>query len=470
MFEATTYHEKVSAVHNNMLKQFFSTLPDELLTPFMPFYQQALAAEQMLKVGHAEAVLGTCEIDANNRAQLAWVSALMSLNMGRTFFGNKIQGATFEGAIGTKSFGKRWKTWLSELPDLDDSLSPEMITGFYVDQTHGYPVPYFVAVTNDQIIAYCANKRQGTMVAQQLYINHVPANWNWSAGARFEMFPYRADVTRAQIVIELAKAVIEQGVTTLVIPQDGSEAVLEALRAGSYDTTLSIQVFDGEHSIVFVPEGELKALHEADRAEELAADRAEAAAERKAVSLPFDSDDWRYYDHRVFRCVATYEQASDTIEVKRMSNQDVSFRNQPQLMDDAAPASQIVPGQYLQVEQWEDPFENGGHFLITAIRDIASDPRPVEPQATDETEAATTVAVEAVSIDCETPEGLGFKVKRYVNEPILVTYENGDSALVMPFEIDFTRNPSIDTDAGETPERFGGAYRALRFSGVPAAS
>lgn len=277
MFEPKTYTEKVAGLTTVMFKQLVGSLPEAVQQDFLPFYRQAMAAEQLMKVGHANDVLGPVMIEDSRRAQLAWVTALLSLNLGRVFFNNRLTGAKFDGALGTKSYGMKFKPWIASLPDMDDSFGVDMASGFYRDSSRDHP--YFVAVVNNQIITYIASGPQ--VFAQQLYLEHLPPQYNW-LGAREEIFPYRGDVTRVQVAVEFARAVIAEGVTTLVIPQESHEEIMAALTAGGFNTTLEIVIDDAERPIEQLSPPEAQAISIQDQEEE----QAEAAQEHSETAHP----------------------------------------------------------------------------------------------------------------------------------------------------------------------------------------
>ncbi len=273
MFEPKTYHEKIQGLYTATLKQLISYLPVETQQQFQNSYRAALSSEQLLKVSEAERVLGPVDLGADERCQLTWALELLSRNIGRTFFGNSIRAATHEGALATKSFGVKYKAWLKSLPDLDESMSAEMASGFYADNTltpmGQLPRPYFVAAVNDQLIFITPGRAR--LYAQQLYIKHLPENFNW-AGAREEIFPYRADVSRGAIAVALAQALMREGITTFIVPFESNEAVMQALSDAELDKQMTIKVEADATPIEQIKPDEMAALSEADEAEETPAE------------------------------------------------------------------------------------------------------------------------------------------------------------------------------------------------------
>jgi hypothetical protein len=247
MFEPKTYHEKTAHIYQLLLKDLITALPESVLQEIAPTYQQVMRSEFALRLAHAEEILGPVLIPAEERAQTLWVRRLLSANLGRTFFKNQLQGATHDGALGTKSYGMRWKDWLAQLPDLyTDLRAGALSTSFYADnsvvQVKGdQPIPYFIMRTENQIVMFAPS---GTnLAAHQLYLSHLSEKFNWQV-AEDELFVYRADLTRGAVAVALANALIAQGVNTLVVPFEGQTVVQRALADAGIDLIMTVILED----------------------------------------------------------------------------------------------------------------------------------------------------------------------------------------------------------------------------------
>lgn len=284
MFEPKTYQEKIGLVYRSLVLRLAQYLPSNHAREIQQEVNQIAQIEQMLKVQEANSILGDVTIPDESRATLLWVRNFLAANLGRTAWNSKLKGATHEGAIGTKTFGQKWRTWLNQLPQAFTDFNDKMPTGFYVDSgqlmaRHDLPRLFLIVNTGSQIILFAPIDQN--VVSQQVYSSHVPENFNWN-GFDQEMFQYRADLTKGDFAVALANALINQGVTTLAIPADDLEEVTPALKAAGLDAILTtVSVAADEAGAVPLSNEETTAGIEADAAENNAA-VAEEIAELEA--------------------------------------------------------------------------------------------------------------------------------------------------------------------------------------------
>lgn len=297
MFEPKTYHDKCAHLQQLLLGELIHTLPEEQLAQIAPTYAKVMQANLRLKIVHAEDVLGAVTIPAGERAQLNWVRRLLTANLGKPFFNKQLAGASHEGALGTKSHGTKWKTLLEQLPELyDDMRNGALANGFYVDRSvqvvrGDLPIPYLVIKTAEQVMLFGFNGAQ--LVGHQIYTNHLPKDFSWHQ-AEQEMFPYRADISRGDLAVAFANALINQGVTSLVVPFDGAELVKQALIDAGLDTVLTLlddpEAEPGERALSeeeIAAEADEEPLEDADDLK-VAEDDAEVAEDLKAAEAFYD--------------------------------------------------------------------------------------------------------------------------------------------------------------------------------------
>ena len=286
MFEPKSYDAKKIVVLESLVQEIIRSLPPQSIEAVKQSYFGAMNALQQLKIVHANEVLGPVTIEGEERAVLKWVRDLLAANVGRTFFQSKIKGATFDGAIGTKSFGQKWRGWVNQLPQLMESINPETTSCFvqdtsFVRSRHEVGNVSLLVRIRNQIIVFTPNGPQ--LSAFNIYVDHVAENFNWQL-FETELFSYRADVTRGELAVALANAVINQGVTTLAVPADGAESVVAALNAAGLDKVLNIIVEDAETAgATPINDNEAAKLHGEDL-QEISAD---AAVEIRAAQADF---------------------------------------------------------------------------------------------------------------------------------------------------------------------------------------
>lgn len=325
MFEPKTHFDKQVVVLRELVTEVIRSLPPQSIEAVKQSYFGAMNALEQLKIVHANEVLGPVTIEGEERAVLKYARDLLAANVGRTFFQSKIKGATFDGAIGTKSFGQKWRGWVNQLPQLMDSINPDATSTFVQDASfvrsrhEAASVSLLVRVRN-QLIVFTPNGAQ--LSAFNIYVDHVPENFNWQL-FQTELFSYRADITRGELAVALANAVIAQGVTTLAVPADGSEGVLAALNAAGLDKVMTIIVEDAEDNAATpINDNEAAKLH-GEHLQEVSAD---AAVEIRAQAA-------EYHDILAARAVTDGDpevvtlrlHRDDRIEVRLTDGKDASF-------------------------------------------------------------------------------------------------------------------------------------------------
>lgn len=325
MFEPKTYEGKQSVVLRELLLEVIRSLPPQSIEAVKQSYFGAMNALEQLKIVHANEVLGPVTIEGEERAVLKYARDLLAANVGRTFFNSKIKGATFDGAIGTKSFGQKWRAWVNQLPQLFDLVNPDATSCFvqdtsFVRSRHEVGAVSLLVRIRNQIIVFTPNGP--ALSAFNIYVDQVPENFNWQL-FQTELFSYRADVTRGELAVALANAVIAQGVTTFAVPADGSEGVMAALTAAGLDKVLTIIVEDAEdNASAPINDNEAAKLH-GEHLKEVSAD---AAVEIHAQAA-------EYHDIMSARPVAGADpeivtlrlHRDERLEVRLLDGKDTSF-------------------------------------------------------------------------------------------------------------------------------------------------
>ncbi len=273
MFEPKSYFEKRMTILEGLVISMLGALPPESIQYVQQPYNQFLQQSMRIKAELAESVVGENTVPLEDRPDPDWIRKVVTENLGRTVFNAKLQGSQLEGAIGSKSFGQKYLPWLKSLPNLDESWAADMATGFYADLSHqrnpgDLPLLALVINTGDRLILTAfVGAQQHTA---QLYIDHVPATFNWNF-AREEFTFFRRDISKADYITGLAKALVSQERTSIAVePALAELAVLSELGLDVVVTSDSVEVVPG------TPE-EQKEVHEqlrAEHAEDFAAEKA----------------------------------------------------------------------------------------------------------------------------------------------------------------------------------------------------
>jgi hypothetical protein len=267
MFEPKTYAEKRAAM-NEILTQQLANVVLRIADPqTKPHVQMMLEqygrGQQTLRDVEANRVLGPVAFEdqvtyANSQTILDY---LMS-NVGRTYFGTEHHTLAPNGSIGTPGFGIKFKDWLASLPEYDNSISKDMVSGFYRDTVTngmGNPLPLLILRNGNELIAVLFRVYVSVMT---LNLDHVPADYRWESTSHYplrgEMFSYRGDLTVAKLEEELTAALAVHGITDLVKPKlpelPESEVVSENVVVRDFETDMvrlsDPEIFDADRDLI----------------------------------------------------------------------------------------------------------------------------------------------------------------------------------------------------------------------------
>ena len=293
MFEPKSYYEKRLMVLEGLVVSLISALPQESLQYIQGPYHQFLNQTTRLKNQEADNQLGDNPVPAADRPSEKWIQKVLTDNLGRTVFANKLRGSSLEGAIGTKSFGQKYVPWIRSLPEIDQSWAPDMATGFYQDsgQTRSekdLPMLTLVINTPDQLIVLAVVGARH--YAAQLFKSLIPANFNWEF-ARDEFFGFRAQITRGEFLQGLAAALVAQERPAMALEEQYVDVVRAAypqLDLVVVSDDLEVEVLAGDELVE--ANNELKAeVDEAFQIEQAAINAGMAAAMPAEVAAGIDS-------------------------------------------------------------------------------------------------------------------------------------------------------------------------------------
>lgn len=230
MFEATTLYEKRLLNLVSLVNSLIAAQPDDVSKHLNQPYRDFMVNELHFKREHADGVLGKAVVSDDN-VDPGFLRNLLALNLGRTAFNAEMKGSELEGAIGTKSFGKKYVPWLKSLPNMDAAWAADMPTGFYQDTTSLRSVtdlPLLHLIINTGPVIYVCQVRGANVALAQLYVTHIPETFNWF-GAREELFFYRGELTKLQLLEGLAKALVAEGRTSMAVPSEFEGFTFEGL-------------------------------------------------------------------------------------------------------------------------------------------------------------------------------------------------------------------------------------------------
>ncbi|WJJ55158.1 hypothetical protein [Xanthomonas phage RTH11] len=229
MFHPETYQAKRSSLNEIMLQQLVtfmrSVMPAEGKRVIDNMFDQYARGQDALKSAEAERVLGpVVKEEGVDYADRGLIFEYMKANLGRTYFDMDEKTAAPDGSIGTAGFGTKFKDWLASLPDFDESISPDMQTGFYRDDNtlggaqHGNKsLPVLVLRHGSQLIASVYNNYLSPVV---LHLDHIPTDFPWhlksKSALRSEMYAYRGDLKVSELEELLGAALATAGVTNAV--------------------------------------------------------------------------------------------------------------------------------------------------------------------------------------------------------------------------------------------------------------
>lgn len=245
MFEPKTMWERRAALNENLTQELIPFLRTAINPKFAPQLNHLLAVfqqnQQALKDNHAFEVLGMDQLPVDEMATKPYILAQLQANLGRTYFqtGNaSIQevahSATHDGAIGTATFGMKWKEWTGSLAKIDDVASPMLEANFYSDNTflRDLDVPVLLLPIEDEYLVVV--HLNGYLSLQTLNLTHMPEGYKWEPGNRMwrtEFFSYRGNISKAQFSIAFGMALAKQGQTSMFV-RDASDEQFASIVSG----------------------------------------------------------------------------------------------------------------------------------------------------------------------------------------------------------------------------------------------
>ncbi len=231
MFEPKTPWERRAALNENLLQELIPFLRTAINPKYNPQLNHLLTIfqqnQQALKDNHAFEVLGLDQQPVENMASKPYILAQLQANMGRTYFqtGNAtaqqiVIAADHDGAIGTATFGQKWKEWTGSLAKIDDVASPTLEANFYSDNTflRDLDVPVLLLPIADEYLVVV--HLNGYLSLQTLNLTHMPEGYTWEPGNRMwrtEFFSYRGNISKAQFSIAFGKALAKHGQTSIYV-------------------------------------------------------------------------------------------------------------------------------------------------------------------------------------------------------------------------------------------------------------
>lgn len=247
MFEPKTYQEKRNSMNEMLIQQLVNVVMRSSDPQSQAYLRDSM---ERFAVGHsrlrdAEAlrILGPLETEVEtDYADQAVILQYLQHNLGRTFFGQPDPTAAADGSIGTAGFGKKYKDWLAELPNFDESIGVDMKSGFYADyMTKGPADPMAVLVLHhgSELILIAYHKYLSTLT---LHLDYVPEAYNWSASSHYalrgEMFTYRGNMKVEEFEVLLAQALSGHTALPLAKPVFAELPVAEELATVGYSQVI----------------------------------------------------------------------------------------------------------------------------------------------------------------------------------------------------------------------------------------
>lgn len=165
---------------------------------------------QQLRDQYAAEVLGpVVEAEGQTLVNVPIMLDLIKNNLGKAWFlGTENASQAADGTVGTAGFGIKYKDWVESLPDLDDSLTDDIQSGFYKDGLSGIgiPVASLVIRHGDEVLSIVFTGQFGASVVN---LAHTKLR---QGALRSEQYSYRQNVPLDVFAAEFDKALRAAGV------------------------------------------------------------------------------------------------------------------------------------------------------------------------------------------------------------------------------------------------------------------
>lgn len=213
MFEPKTYWEKRAALTESLVQHLLGIIGSHDQQLHAQIQDQWAQSNGHLKNFEVRKLLGDAtHIPKDEVASRDWIYETMQQNFGTYYFGGLNVFENQPTAIGEQL--EPLMKWVGELPDMLNTVNDKIEPGFWREFTgNGRSGVGMLFVTNGFLYALSCG---GHVMVQQLSLNHLPQEWTWRNGYyRSEFFDYRDDLTRVEFLVQLAKALKAQGITTI---------------------------------------------------------------------------------------------------------------------------------------------------------------------------------------------------------------------------------------------------------------
>lgn len=277
MFEPQSYSEKRMRLAEITMLQLIERLAPVMGQDGQRMVQDYTQAELRLRSARAQEILGASELTEEQVISKDFSLAVGKLNLGRTYFNAKCEGSQLEGAIGTKSFGMRYKDWLNGLKPLNQVLAENTVPGFASYETFDpqggsqlIPLLVLEGTLNGHRELHLVVLTATDVTVQSMAPEHLPETFSFDnpESFQFETYPYQGGLSRQDFLLSFAKALDAQYNTPVpfVVPQGlVTDAEIEFL--GNNGITVEIAELAAAAA---TPSDEAVAEHAAAVAEEAA--------------------------------------------------------------------------------------------------------------------------------------------------------------------------------------------------------
>ena len=221
---------------------------------------------QQLRDKYAEEVLGpVVEAEGQTLVNVQIMLDLIKNNLGKAWFlGAENASQAVDGTVGTAGFGIKYKDWVESLPDLDDSLTDDIQSGFYKDGLSGIGIPVAALVIRygDEVLSIVFTGQFGASVVN---LAHTKLR---QGALRSEQYSYRQNVPLDVFAAEFDKALRAAGVADTYrfvtaepaveeapAVTNGFVATEEALAAAAEAAPATVTTTAGESPVYVATEG-----------------------------------------------------------------------------------------------------------------------------------------------------------------------------------------------------------------------